>query len=148
MWSLIFDEDEALSTWAASRISPLPDGFGPCRAIGIATAPKVDPASKLLAVVVYHGFSKGCRFCEVSIAAISPRWSQRGVIRAALSVPFEQYGCRKVYGTILSTNKRACKLIKGLGFKGPAVLRHHFAQGQHAALYDMTQSEYRAKWSN
>ena len=146
MHALIFGHDEALAEWARRRITVLPDGFGPCRAIGVATGETAD--DKLLAVVVYHGFSKGSRFCEVSIAADHPRWAQRGVIKALLSVPFEQYECRKVYGTILSTNKRACKLIKGLGFKGPAVLRHHFAQGQHAALYDMTASEYRSKWGN
>ena len=147
MWHLVFGHDEALAAWAGSRMPHVgADGFPGARAIGVATGPEAH--DQLLAVVVYHNYVEAYGVCEVSIAASSPKWAQRGVIRALLHYPFEQLKCRKLYGTILSTNKRACKLIKGLGFKGPAVLRHHFAQGQHAALYDMTASEYRAKWSN
>jgi RimJ/RimL family protein N-acetyltransferase len=151
MWSLIHGStfehgDEKLAAWAANRIPVLPDGFGACRAIGVATGETEH--DKMLAVIVYHGFSAGLGFCEVSIAADNPRWAQRGVIRALLSVPFDQFRCRKLYGTILSTNHRACKLISGLGFKKEAVLRHHFGKSQHAAVFGLMAHEYRAKWSS
>lgn len=142
MSELIFGYDEDVAAWAGAQIPHVgAAGFGPCKAIGVSVH------GKPVAAVVYHNWIESYGICEVSIAADHPRWATKGTIRALLSVPFEQYRCFKVYGTIPSANVRACKLIKGLGFKGPIGLRHHFGKGRHAYLFDMTYPEYKAKWS-
>lgn len=147
MSELIYGCDEELAAWAAAQMPHVAeDGFGACKAIGVAVAGK--PA----AAVIYHNWTKRYGVCEVSIAAVDPRWATRGTIRALLSVPFEQYGCRKIYATIPTDNPRAIRLItgdgrrNGLGFKRDGVLRHHFAKGRHAAIFSMMRSEYEAKW--
>lgn len=142
MSELIFGHDRELADWAGSLIPHVgAAGFGPCKAIGVADG------DKLWAAVVYHGWIESYGICEVSIAAANPRWATKGHIRALLSVPFEQYRCRKVYGTIPIDNERACKLIKGLGFTPEGVLRHHYAPKRHARLFSMMNHEYRKKWS-
>jgi len=148
MWALIHGHDEALAKWAGSRMPHVgADGFPHgSKAIGVATG--TAEHDQLLAVVVYHNYVESYGICEVSIAAISPRWAQRGVIRALLSVPFEQYAARKVYGQVVSSNHRAGKLISGLGFKKEATLRHHYGKGLHANVFGMMAHEYRAKWGN
>lgn len=146
MWDLIFGHDEALAKWAGQRMPHVgADGFPHgSKAIGVATGQTEH--DQLLAVVVYHNYVESYGICEVSIAAASPRWAQRGVIKALLSVPFDQYGLNKLYGTVHSANHRACKLISGLGFKREAVLRSHFGPRQHAAVFGMLRREYEAKW--
>lgn len=145
MNALIHGHDEALAKWAAARI-PHVSTFGACKAIGVATGESED--DKLLAVIVYNHYDAGYGVCEVNIAADNPRWATRGTIRALLSVPFQQFGCRKVYGTVPIDSARACKLIAGLGFRREAVLRSHFAKGRHAAVFGMLSNEYQAKWCN
>ena len=115
---LIFGHDEALAQWAASRISGMTkDGFGPCRAIGVASGDNLE--SELYASIVYHGFvdSENWRIMHISIAARSPAWAAKGVIRALLSFPFEQYKVNKLYSimSVIVTNG-ATNLSTASGF--------------------------------
>lgn len=140
---LIFGHDEALSKWASARIPYQRGDFGQCRAIGVASGTDVD--AHFYATVVYHNYitnSDGYRTCEVSIAAISAKWALRGIIRALLSVPFEQYGVSKLYSLMMSENKRAIRFNKGIGFKQEAILRHHFGKNRHAVVTSMLDKEY------
>jgi RimJ/RimL family protein N-acetyltransferase len=147
MWSLIHGHDEALCRWAGTRMPNVGAGgfSADARAIGVATGTAADDT--LLAVVVFHGYTERYDICEVSIASSSPRWMQRGVVRAILHYPFVQLGCRKLYGTIEITNVRACKLIQGLGFKREGVLRSHFGEKRHACVYGLMAHEFRARWA-
>lgn len=141
---MIFGHDKALSDWVQARIPHMRNGFGPSRAIGVADGE--DETSKFFAAVVYHNYVEqagGWKTCEVSIAAATPRWAQKGIIRALLSVPFEQYGVDKLYSLMLKDNDRAIKLNLGIGFRQEAVLRHHFGKGQHAVVTSMIGKEYR-----
>lgn len=140
---MIFGHDAALAEWVKSRIPYMRNGFGPCRAIGVAEG--VAENNRFYAAVVYHNYVQqvgGWHTCEVSIAAISPRWAQKGIIRALLSVPFEQYGVNKLYSLMLNDNLRAIRFNRGIGFKQEAVLRHHFGKGKHAIVTSMLQKEY------
>jgi len=140
---LIFGHDEALAQWAASRISGMTkDGFGPCRAIGVAAGDTID--SELYAAVVYHGFvdSENWRIMHISIAARSPAWAAKGVIRALLSVPFEQYQINKLYSIMSAKNTRAIRFNEALGFKRETFLRHHFGQDHHGVVTYMLRPTY------
>lgn len=142
---LLTGNDELFANWAAARIPDLDgDGFGACKTVAVATGDQ--PGDMVLAVVVFHSFAPRQKTCQVSIAATSPRWCTRGNIRAILAVPFEEWGCRKVWSVMASTNKRALKLNAGLGFKVEGTLRHHFGRKVHAIVTGLMASEYAAKW--
>lgn len=145
MTALIFGHDEHLAAWCAARIPHVGKaGFGPCRAVGVATGTR--PDDKLLAVCVYHNWHPDYGVAEISFAASSPRWATRENIRRLLSVPFEQYGCRKVCTQTPSDNARAIKFNEGIGMRREAVLRHHFAPKRHAVIMSMMADEFRRKW--
>lgn len=141
---LIFGHDEALAEWAAKRIRHMNSGFGPSRAIGVATGQTAE--DKLLASVVYHDLIIGkddYKTCQISIAAVNPRWAQRGIIYALLSVPFEQYGVNKLWSVMASDNERAIRFNQGIGFKREGVLRQHFGKKTHAIVTSILASEFK-----
>lgn len=144
---MIFGHDERLAIWAAQQISHMTNGFGPCKVIGIGEIDK----DKLYAAIIYHNYveqKSGYKTCEVSIAAATPRWAQRGIIRALLSVPFEQYGVKKLYSMMGHENERAIRFNKGIGFREEATLRHHFGHGKHAIVTSMMEREYQRIYGN
>ena len=133
---LIFGHDEVLAAWAAQNIPNMPRGFSAgAKAVGV-----IDDV--LIAAVVYHDYFPEYGTCQISVASSSPRWAQRGIIRALLSVPFEQYGVRKLGSLMASTNHRAIKFNKGIGFKQEATLRHHFGNKVHGIVTSMMADEF------
>lgn len=129
-----------LAEWAARRIPHVGEaGFGPCWACGVVRG------RALAAVVVYHDWQPEIGTIQVSMAARTPLWASRAVIRAILGVPFAgAFGApaRKVWAVMPSANERALKFNAGVGFRREAVLRHHFADGVHAIVASMLRSEY------
>lgn len=119
---LIFGHDDRVAKWVAKRIPGMDVGsaFGPYTAIGVAADDGYP-----LAGFIYHRF-RGFDV-EISGAAQSPRWAQRGVIHALLQYPFEQMGCVRVTMLTAKKNKRARRLIRYLGF---------IEEGTHPAAYD------------
>jgi RimJ/RimL family protein N-acetyltransferase len=151
--ALIWGFDEQLAKWACQRIPWL--SYSPTmRAVGVAAGPTASDA--LLAVCVYHGYvapsvidgKTWYGICEISFAADSPKWATRRTINNLLSIPFLQYGCRKVVTVIPSTNKRALRFNEGIGLKPEGTLRHHFAKGVHACIHGMMTSEYQSRWQH
>lgn len=138
---LVFGHDEVLCAWVAQRIASMPRGFEKtARAVGV-----MDDV--LIAAVIYHDYYPENGTCQISVASDSPRWAQRGIIRALLSVPFEQYGVQKLWSSMRQDNKRAIRFNHGIGFKQEAVLRHHYGHGQHAVITSMLDKEYRKIYS-
>lgn len=138
---MIFGHDDALAQWVAKQIPHMTNGFGPCKSIGVGDIKK----DRIFAAVVYHNYvtqKSGYATCEVSIAAATPIWARRGIIRALLSVPFEQYKVSKVYSMMTHDNERAIRFNKGIGFRQEATLRHHFGEGKHAMVTSMLEREY------
>jgi RimJ/RimL family protein N-acetyltransferase len=143
--TLIYGNDELFANWAASRIPEIAHvGFGNCKTVAVATGTAA--TDRLLAVIVLHDYDHRHSTCQISIAAQSPLWATRGNIRAILSIPFEQYGCRKVWSVIASTNRRALRLNKGLGFRVEGTLRDQYGRKVHAVVTGMMVKEYVAKW--
>lgn len=140
---LIFNCSDQLAKLAAQKMADIigPSGFGACQAIGVASGPK--PTDKLLAVVIYHEYQPRCATCQVSIVSWHPSWARRGVIRSLLSVPFEQYGVKKLWAAIASDNERSLKFNKGIGFKREAALCHQFGKNRHAVMTYMMDNTFR-----
>lgn len=133
---LVFGHDAVLCAWAAQRIKNMPRGFEhTARAIGV-----MDDV--LQAVVIYHDYQPDHGTCQISVAAVSPRWAQRGIIRALLGVPFEQYGVQKLWSVMEQSNKRAIRFNLGIGFKQEATLRHQYGRGQHAVMTSILDREF------
>lgn len=153
MNTLIFGHDEKFAEWAASQIPHVgPIGFGPCRAVGVATGQS--PKDLLLAVCVFHDYHVAHRCCQISFVARSPFWATRGIIKALLSIPFEQYNCFKVWTAIPLENKRAERFNRGIGFKPEGTLAHHCGVGKHVTIFRMLKPDYQRmcarfdkKWS-
>lgn len=144
---ILFGHSDALADIAAKLIPDMGDkGFGPCQALGVVSG--YDVNDRLEAVCVYHEYHPEHKTIMMSIAAYSPRWAQRGIIRALLSVSFRQYGVKKVWCITSINNKRCQKFLKGIGFKKEATLAHHLGEGVHAEIYRMMEQDFRARYEN
>lgn len=107
MMQLVFDRSRVLE-WAEARLP----GIDMERAQGIGVA---DPKTgEMIAAAIFHNF-RG-HDVEIGFAADSPRWAQRGVVRAIFDYVFNQLGCVRVTTIIAETNNRALRLNDGLGF--------------------------------
>lgn len=111
---------------------------GPYQAIGV-----LDESNTLVAGVVFNEYQQTFGTIMVHLAADTPRWASRNVIRAILSYPFVQLKCRKVWGATPDHLTRVLRFNHGIGFVREAVLRHHYGEGRHAVITSMLASEYR-----
>lgn len=143
MNTLLFEADAYVGQWVVERIPHLPSvaDLGPFRAIGVVNK------GEMLAGVIYHNYFPAHASCEVTFAAASPRWASRGVIRALLSVPFEQYGCRRL-GAITPHKGEAmeCRILPRLGFVREGTARQFFSPTSHAAIFGLLRDEFQRKW--
>lgn len=141
---ILHGHSERLAAIAAGMIPYMDRGFGPCQAVGVATGE--GHTDTLEAICVYHEFQPQHKTCMISFAAFSPKWAQRGIIRALLSVPFKQYGVKKLWAITGKSNYRCQKLLKGIGFKQEAVLAHHLGQGEHAVVFRLFDQEFSKRY--
>lgn len=130
--------DGPLVEWAQEHIphAPVDNPFGPCSAIGL------EENGQIKAVIVYHEYRPVYGTCEISMAAVTPRWAQKGIIRALLSVPFEQYGCQLIYTTTPAENTRAIRFNLGIGFTKEATLRRRNGRDGDVVLCSMADDEF------
>lgn len=143
MPKLIFGFDDHVASWVAQRIPHVgrAEDLGPYTTVGVLS--EEDPP-RIVAGAVFHNFIPKYGHAELTFAADSPIWATKGVIRAILSVPFEQWHVRRLSMATPSKHARAIRLIEGLGFKREGTLRHFFADGMHAAVFGMLSAEYSA----
>lgn len=91
--------------------------FGPCQAIGFE-----DADGQLVAGVVYHDWDPNRETIALSVASTSKRWMSRSVCRLIFDYPFEQIGCRLVWGrTDEPIIGRVFKALGGDGFVIPGL---------------------------
>jgi RimJ/RimL family protein N-acetyltransferase len=126
--NLVFGQDARVAAFVVQRVPHMdrPQAF---QAIGVA-----DPDGALVAGCIYHNYIPAYAGLEISFAASSPRWAQRGVCRALLAYPFQQLGCRRVTTVIPSDNARAIRFNLGIGFVREGTLRHFYAPKRHAVV--------------
>lgn len=137
---LVFGDDRAVSDWVANRIEEI-ETFGPCAAIGVADG------NRPVAGVVYHEYIEKYKTMQISVAATTPRWAQKGIIYALLSYPFDQVGVRKLWSVVRSGNERALKFNLGLGFKQEGILSRHYGK-EHAIVTRMFDKEFHKRYGH
>ncbi len=137
MIGVVTDETGRVATWVAKRIPHVED-FGPHFAVG------VRDDNGPVAGVVYHAI--GDRDVQVSIAAVSPRWARKEIIKYLFRVPFEHLGATRMTAITPKRNKKARKLLQGLGFREEGCAEKFFDDSRNgdAMLYGMTKTN--CKW--
>lgn len=138
---LVFGDDTKVAEWVARRIPHMYGRkFENFVAIGVALE------GKPVAGVVFNEWVPEARTMQVSIAADTPRWATKGVIRGILHYPFEQQGVNKLWASIPAKNERALKFNLGVGFTREAILRHQYGRKNHAVICSMLANEYRKRY--
>ena len=132
---LIYGHDEAVARWVVDRVDHM-DVPREYAAIGVARD------GELIAGVIYHNFIPDYRGLEISMASSSPRWATRRTIRALLSYPFEQLGCRWVLTCTPHKNEAALRVNRALGFVQRGVLPDFYDAKKHAVLMTMPARGY------
>lgn len=133
---LVFGQDARIAAFVTALV-PHMDTPREFQAIGVA-----DDDGALVAGCLYHGYIPRYAGLEISFAASSPRWAQRGVIRACLHYPIVQLGCRRVTTVIPADNARAVRFNLGLGFVREGTLRHFYGPKRHAVVCGFLASDY------
>lgn len=134
---LIIGKNEKVAKWVAKRIPFVGDsGFGACTTVGV-----TDTNGKEMAGIVFHDYQPQFKTMAFSIAASTPRWVTRRLIGKILVYPFEELGIMKLWTATPSSNERALRLAKGLGFTKEATLAHHFGR-DHAIINRMMLKDY------
>lgn len=131
---LVFGHDAAVMRWMAALIPHANGSFGDAVAIGV-----VD-GQALVAGIAYSDFTDGN--CQIHMAATTPRWAQRGVIRALLHYPFEQAGMRRVTTLTPHDNARALRFNRGLGFVQEGTIRQLFGPKSHGVVMGLLRRDY------
>lgn len=140
---LLFGFDAEIARWVGERIPHVgPDGFGDCRAIGVANG------DKLIAGVVYHQHQPDYQHIQLSMAAVSPMWATREVIAGLLHYPFVQLNVWVLYTLTPEKNTAALKVNEHIGLKHKTIIPHHFGRKRHAVLRQMTKAEYLKAYAN
>ena len=134
----IVANDPAIVTWTAANLDAV--GFDKTNAVGIGFLDDNNP----VAGIVFH--NRTARDIHVSAFALSPSWCRRGHLRFLFDYPFKQLKLPRMTATSRKGNRRARKLIEGLGFSYEGAQPKYFDDSNNGALvsYGMLQSQ--CKW--
>ena len=80
---------------------------------------------------------------NITIAASSPYWCNRSVLRTISDHVFNQWGCKRASALVAKKNKRCRKFLEGMGFKLEGCKRKAFDGAQDLMLYGMMKDECR-----
>lgn len=104
------ERNSMLGEWCAAQLGhPL---AGPYSTMGV-----ID-RGEVIAVVVYHNWSRRCGVIELSAAATTPRWLARPVLYSMFAYPFLHLGCRVVVLRVSERNQRMISIALRYGFTG------------------------------
>lgn len=134
---LIVGKNASVAKWVAKRIPFVGErGFGNCVAVGVE-----DKNGNALCGVVYHDWQPQFSTMAFSIAAESPRWAHRNIIRQLFAYPFEELNVQKLWTATPSSNAPALRLCKGVGMIQEATLYRHFGK-DNAIINRMMRKDY------
>lgn len=125
------DLNAHLSQWASFKLYGHLKGFGPCTSMGVFEGPN------LIAVMVFHDYSKDRGVIEVSGVSEKPEWLKRHVLKEMFSYPFEELNCQLVVMRVSEKDKRLKRILTAYGFEGFEIPR---LKGRHEAeiIYTLT----------
>lgn len=109
------ERNRMLAEWAGAILGhPV---SGPCTTMGV-----LDGAD-LIAVVVFHNWSRRAGIIELSAASTTPRWLTRPVLRAMFGYPFLQLQAQLVALRVSERNERMIGIALRFGFTGYRIPR-------------------------
>lgn len=129
---MIVQGGQSLFPWMKNKIDYLLPEFVTDHSFGVMSD------GKLLAAWTYH--PRGEEHWEITIAADRPKWASREVINYILTYPFKELGARRLTAQCLAKNRRAKRLIEGVGFQKEGRLRSFF-NGEDVLIYSMLRGE-------
>ena len=132
---LLCGEDELVKNWIVERVDGL-HRLNSCTAIAVMSG------KRIIAGVAYYNHQPEARWIQINMAAISPMWAKKSVIKRLLQYPFEQLNCYKIMLDVNVNNTKALKTFKSIGFEQEAVLSHVHGVNQHCAVLHMLKSYY------
>lgn len=95
--------------------------------------------NEIAAVACYHQL-RGLN-CEMSLAADDPRWISKKVVQFLLWFPFYHFDVNRITAMTKKKNKRARKLIEGVGFKLEGRMRDVY-EDDDAIVYGLTKFKW------
>lgn len=139
MRQLLYGHSDEVANWVGDRVPHAPK-FEKYQAIGVVSF------GKLVAGVVYHDYQPDFRTIQLSMAADSPVWARKEIIRDLLAYPFVQLGCFKVWTMTPIDNVKALKVNEHIGIVKPVVLSHMFGPGRHAVIRSMLKPDFERRY--
>ncbi len=131
--------DEGVAAWVARELG-IRD-FGPSSAFGVA-----DESGKIVGGIVFHNYQPQYRSVEVSIAMLTPRWANPGIIRRTLSYAFDTLNVRRITATTPRKAASARRFLTKLGFRYEGMAWKGFGTDD-AVISGLRDYEWRAsKW--
>ncbi len=139
---LLLDQPERVGRFVAER-SPMDRGvvFEKFSAIGILRSD-----GELVAGVVFSDWHEGSRRIELSGAVDDPRVIGTRMIVAIGNYVFGQLNAHRVWAKTSTDNRRALKLLDGLGFIREGTLAGFYGPQKHAIMLRVLEPEWRRKW--
>jgi hypothetical protein len=127
----------ALLQWSADRLN-IPGGMWShdSRAIGVFDA---EIAEIRACMVMNHFTGDGCEAAFVSDG--SKRWLNSAVVRDLISMPFKDFGMRRVVARVAATDTDTQIAALRIGFKFEARLREGMTDLGEAILFSMMATE-------
>jgi RimJ/RimL family protein N-acetyltransferase len=88
---------------------------------------RTDEYGELLGGVVIYDFTG--RAVSMHVAGFAPNWINKDLLWISFHYPFVQLGCDSIFCQIKSSNERAIKFVKKVGFEPEVVIRDVFPGG-------------------
>lgn len=126
---------QKIADWVAERI-PHVTGFEKMMTIGV-----MSDSGAPLGAVVYHDFRD--KDIQLSCAADSSQWLNRGVLGSIFAYPFKQLKCDRVTALAPFKNSHTRCFLERLGFQQEGVMRKGF-NDDDCVVYGMLRDE--CKW--
>lgn len=124
-----------LQAWIEQRLQ---SNLGQCACLGVWRN------ERLIAVCAYNKYTT--YDIEISFAADSPRWATKQVVTWLLSYPFVQLKTQRVTALVKKSNRRARKLLVGIGFKEEGTHKHAAANLETVFSYGLLRGEFTERY--
>ena len=138
--SLVCGRDDELAAWAEEHFPDCAPLSRPLTAIGVSA---ID--GEIMGVAIFHNYRQND--IEITFITATPKWATPGNVRGILNYPFVQLGVKRMTAITMKSNKKARKLLTGLGFVLEGVHPYAARDLTPSCTYGLY-SQNAEKWTN
>lgn len=102
---------------------------------------RVDEEEELLGGMIYTAFTRAS--IHMHVAGFRNNWANRDFLWCIFDYPFNQLGCKKVFGQVVETNTKALEIDLKLGFKIVTKIDDVYPEG---GVYVLGMTREECKW--